>query len=69
MSEDIEQLHKLQKALISHFLERERLSRRIRKLMGQELGLVMHKNDAWVYEQVARRTDEAERQAIEEACK
>lgn len=66
---EIDELHKLQKALLSHFLERERLSRRIRKLMGQELGLVIHRNDVWVYEQVTRKTDEAERQAIEKACK
>lgn len=69
MSEDIEQLHKLQKALIRHFMERERLSRKIRKLFGQEVRLGIHRNDDWVYQQVTRRIDEAERQAIEKACK
>lgn len=66
---DIEQLHKLQKSLITHFLQRERLSRRIRKLLGQDVYLAIHKNDDWVYQQVTRSIDDAERQAIEEACK
>ena len=65
----LESCHRLQKALLAHFLERERLCRQIKKVMGEDLGLSIHKNDAWVYEQISRHTDELERQAIEQACR
>jgi len=61
---DLEKIAKLQKDLIAHFLEREKLSRRVCGVLGPYSGLSMSKNDAYAYERLAKLNDELERQAI-----
>ena len=66
---DLEKIAKLQKDLIAHFLEREKLSRRICGVLGPNTGLCMGKNERFAYERLAQLNDELERQAIERACR
>jgi glucokinase len=66
---DLEKIAKLQKDLIAHFMEREKLSRRICGVLGPNTGLGVSKNDSFAYERLAQLNDELERQAFEQACR